>query len=142
MKPELEKKLFEKYPLIFQGKDLPITQNLMAFGFECGDGWYFILDKLCESIQSHIDNPPYTKGEKIVIPQVIATQVKEKFGGLRFYYDGGDDEIDGMVSLAETVAWDTCEICGSHENMGTTSGWIKRICINCKKDESWKQDSI
>jgi hypothetical protein len=44
---------------------------------------------------------------------VVAIQVKEKFGGLRFYYNGGDEKIEGMVRLAEAMSKCTCEGCGN-----------------------------
>ena len=47
------------------------------------------------------------------IPQVVVEQVKEKFGTLRFYYQGGDDAIDGMVRMAESMSAVTCEECGA-----------------------------
>ena len=40
MTPELEDKLFKKYPKIFRNKNKPITESLVAFGFEFGDGWF------------------------------------------------------------------------------------------------------
>jgi hypothetical protein len=54
-------------------------------------------------------------------------QIKEKFGGLRFYYDGGDDEISGMVRMAESWAGKSCETCG---NKGSQrgGGWIRTLC--------------
>ncbi len=54
-------------------------------------------------------------------------QIKEKFGGLRFYYEGGDDHISGMVDMAESWAGHTCETCG---NMGKQreGGWIRTLC--------------
>ena len=61
------------------------------------------------------------------IPQVVVAQVKEKFGTLRFYYDGGDDIIDGMVRMAESMSGVTCEECGKpgHQRGG---GWIVTLC--------------
>lgn len=66
------------------------------------------------------------------VPQVVAAQVKEKFGTLRFYYDGGDDLIDGMVRMAEGMSSVTCEYCG---NPGKTNkrGWIRTICEHCEE---------
>jgi hypothetical protein len=60
-------------------------------------------------------------------PQVVAVQVKEKYGTLRFYYDGGDDYIQGLVALAESMSSCTCEECGAP---GTTDGmgWIRTLC--------------
>jgi hypothetical protein len=54
-------------------------------------------------------------------------QIKEKFGGLRFYYQGGDDHISGMVTMAEIWAGRTCEKCGNKgERRG--GGWIRTLC--------------
>lgn len=55
MSPELEKKLFEKYPKIFRQHTLPMSQTCMCWGIETGDGWYNIIDKLCAIIQHHAD---------------------------------------------------------------------------------------
>lgn len=64
---------------------------------------------------------------KSEVHQVVAAQVKEKFGGLRFYVDGGDDEIYAMISFAEAMSYRMCEECGSP---GTTGGrgWIRTLC--------------
>jgi hypothetical protein len=62
-----------------------------------------------------------------VCPQVVAVQVKEKFGELRFYYDGGDSTIDGMVQMAEAMSYVTCEECGS-PGKSSRDGWIRVLC--------------
>ena len=54
-------------------------------------------------------------------------QIKEKFGGLRFYYDGGDDQICGMVDMAETWAGYTCEKCGN-KGQRRDGGWVRTLC--------------
>jgi hypothetical protein len=54
-------------------------------------------------------------------------QIKEKFGGLRFYYDGGDLYIDGLVSMAESWAGQTCETCGN-KGQQRHGGWIRTLC--------------
>lgn len=54
-------------------------------------------------------------------------QIKEKFGGLRFYYDGGDDEVSGMVRMAEAWADSTCETCGDRGER-RHGGWIRTLC--------------
>ena len=61
------------------------------------------------------------------VRQVVAVQVKEKFGSLRFYYEGGDDYIRGLVSLAESLSHRTCEQCGS-PGVGRGGGWIQTLC--------------
>lgn len=93
-------------------------------GFACGEGWWPILENLCSNIQHHID---WKNKESEVVPQVIVAQIKEKFGGLRFYYDGGDERIRGMVQMAESWADRSCEICGAPGSSGG-KGWIKTLC--------------
>ena len=99
MSPHLDESLCKKYPLIFANRHGSVMETLMCWGFDCGDGWYDLIDTLCGEIQHHIDNRKRNR-EVILkketfdsntlpeeIPQVVAVQVKEKFGSLRFYYD-------------------------------------------------------
>lgn len=138
MREELDKTLVEKYPKIFADRYKPMTETAMCWGFECSDGWFNIINQLCSNIQSHIDwknsqrelllkDNPYKRTIPDEVVQVVATQVKEKFGTLRFYYDGGDDKIDGMVRMAESMSAVTCETCGAP---GSTrgGGWIRTLC--------------
>ena len=113
-----EKLLNEKYPKMFENQ---------FGGIAVGKGWWPIIESLCSNIHSHII---WKKG---TCPQVAVMQIKEKFGGLRFYYDGGDDTIRGMVSMAETWASHTCETCGVPGN-SREGGWIKTLC-NTHEDE-------
>lgn len=61
------------------------------------------------------------------IPQVEAVQVKEKFGTLRFYYEGGDEYIRGLVTMAEAMSAYTCEVCGA-PGEARGGGWIRTLC--------------
>ncbi len=126
MSPEKDKYLVERYPKIFRDRNGDMRTTAMCWGLDCHDGWFNIIEQLCDSIQNYIDLNPHLN-----ITQVVATQVKEKFGGLCFYYIGGDDVIRGMVRLAENMSYNTCEFCGSIENIGYTKGWIYTICKEC-----------
>ena len=110
-----EKRLTEKYPLMFSHP---------YGGIAVGEGWWPIIEELCSSIQGHIN---WRNKFGPVVPQVTVDQIKEKFGGLRFYYEGGDEQVRGMVSMAESWADHTCEDCGSPATQKTT-GWIKNVC--------------
>lgn len=126
MKKELQEKLYTKYPKIFTQKDLPLDQTSMCWGISTGDGWYWLIESLCARIQCLCDNQK--------ISQVEATQVKEKFGGLRFYYSGGNDEISNIVWFAETLSTRICEECGSTKDVELTrGGWIRALCKVCKQ---------
>jgi hypothetical protein len=108
-------KMETTYPKMFAGK---------YGGFAVGAGWYPILETLCANIQSHID---WRVKQGKDIAQVEVDQIKEKFGGLRFYYSGGDDEISGMVRMAEAWADIACEECGA-AGKRRSGGWIRTLC--------------
>ena len=77
MEKELEEILVGKYPIIFKEYGGDIRKTCMGWGMSCGDGWFTLLDDLCGDIKDII-------GRKDI--KVVAEQVKEKFGGLRFYH--------------------------------------------------------
>jgi hypothetical protein len=109
------KKMEETYPKMFANP---------YGGFAVGKGWWPILEALCANIQSHID---WRVKQGRDISQVEVNQIKEKFGGLRFYYSGGDDEISGMVRMAEAWANIACEECGAAGER-RNGGWIRNLC--------------
>ena len=111
MTEEQENYLRRVYPKIF-----PET----ATDVYCGEGWFPIVTVLCRNIQSYLDWRPEVK-------QVTVAQMKEKFGALRFYYDGGNDYISGLVSMAEAVSEITCEECGKPGEL-RQGGWLKTLC--------------
>lgn len=133
MKQELDEYLCKVFPKIFAERNLPMQETAMCWGFECGDGWFNIINQLCQNIQHHID---WKNKEKEVVAQVVVSQVKEKYGTLRFYYSGGDDTIDGMVSMAESMSGVTCEECG---NIGESNngGWIKVLCETHREEREF-----
>ena len=136
MKQELDELLCTKYPKMMVNRNLPMMETCMCWGFSCGDGWFNILDQLMGNIQHHIDwnNKNFEKGytQYKQVPQVTLDQVKEKFGTLRFYYTGGDDVIDGMVRMAESMSGVTCEEC-SVPAKPHGPGWIRTICEPCEE---------
>jgi len=61
------------------------------------------------------------------------TQIKEKFGGLRFYINSGSDEIHEIISKYEDLSYETCEVCGEvgelRKDCGWNDGlWYKTMC--------------
>jgi hypothetical protein len=124
MKKELEMQLVEKYPeaLVDYGKDP--RQTCMAWGFECGDGWFEIMKELCEKVGN--------------IPGFRFDQVKEKFGVLTIYYTGPSAEedrkiVDEAIGEAERKSAITCERCGKPAKLRSDMGWY---AVSCKKCEA------
>lgn len=88
-----------------------------------------ISDYTMKSVEEAIRNATYRDvPEKI--PQVVASQIKEKFGTLRFYYNGGDEYIHGLAAMAEAMSVRTCESCGVPAKTGGT-GWLRTMCQPC-----------
>jgi hypothetical protein len=149
MRQELDRQLCEKYPAMMVNRNGAVTETCMCWGFECGDGWYNILNLLMSNIQHHIDwnNKNFEKGYKQYkqVPQVTLDQVKEKFGTLRFYYTGGDEYISGMVRMAESMSGVTCEGCGAQTKTkwptgknGGIGGWVRTECESCEEKRKEK----
>lgn len=92
---------------------------LEKISFECGDGWYTILDELLSIAE--------WRNKKALCEPIKIIQIKEKFAGLRFYYNGGDEYFAGAVRMAESMADHTCEVCGSpgERRSGT---WLTTRC--------------
>ena len=109
------KRMEKRFPKMYSGK---------YGGFAIGKGWYPLIEKLSETIQNHIDSKQ-KRGDEC--EQVVVEQVKEKFGTLRFYYQGGDEFISGAVWLAESMTSQLCEKCGGLGKQ-REGGWIRTLC--------------
>ena len=120
MREELEKKLFDRFNFFYPEKGAGKTR--MIDGFACGDGWFNIILDLCLKIESLRPSKAF---------EVV--QVKEKFGGLRFYTHGANEKIYSLIKEAEKTASKTCELCGSTDEVKkrTRNGWVKNICKRC-----------
>ncbi len=120
MSPELEEKLVKKFPDLFIDKDKPPTQSLMCFGCECDNGWFTLIHNACAQIANHLKHRPEC-------PPVRFSQIKEKFGGLRLYYYGGDDFVSGVCNMAEHMSYHICEVTGETGQLCTTGRWLRTL---------------
>ena len=158
MKQELDKLLCEKYPKMMVNRNKDMKETCMCWGFECGDGWYNIIDILCgklgseyysaksrydfikdragEKMYGNASGDIITQGEIDLRKQImdeealkvpVAVQVKEKFGGLRFYVQGATEKHWNYISFAESMSYRICESCGA-EGKTYTDGWHTTLC--------------
>ena len=131
-----EKELQEKYP-----------QLLKQIYLECGEGWKEVIENMCEQILTH---EAFLKDSGVNVVDfedevtdeddycsVRIVQVKQKFGGLRVYYDGGNNIIRNIVNEAEEKALTVCEYCGSKDNvkLRKRNSWLY---TGCDKHDSTK----
>jgi hypothetical protein len=171
MTDELEMTLVAKYPKLFKNYKGDPMATCMAWGMECCDGWYKILDHLfgyltdtmerkfaIEYTQEYQDKHKNNKdfytnfcSHKILPPQIVLDQVKEKYGTLRVYYSLNTEEIpeelwaildhqdynkkieryynviDNAIDYAEYQSGVTCEVTGKDGKL-YTKGWHKVLC--------------
>jgi hypothetical protein len=140
MNKELELKLVEKYPNILFDYGGDMKKTCMHWGMECGDGWYDLLNDLLEKLD-------YISKHSGV--QVVADQIKEKFGTLRFYYSTiiktdfnvepvVDKIISDVVAAAERQSAYICEKSGKRGVACSKMGWLRTLC----KEEADKDGYI
>lgn len=131
-------KLMTKYSQLFPSEGL-------EYGIECSAGWTQLIDDTLACITSHenslIDHYQYKiqhgdAQEREAYTKRLAdmqltkfAQIKSKYGSLRLYYDGGDDYVAGVTSLAERISKRTCEVCGDSGVMHTQGWWT----VRCKE---------
>ncbi len=125
-----------------------------------GEGWFTIIKTLCGLISYRVSQARYkigyaleNPGSKYIKPMEeleaelaaaieelpVIDQIKEKFGGLRFYYSGGDDRIENYVGFAEAMAYHTCEECGAPGEARNT-GWVKVRCDKHHKEHEEREN--
>lgn len=133
MKENLQELLYETYPEIFKDKDLSEDESCMARGIETGDGWWELINTLCEQLQWQTINNGF--------PQVVAEQVKQKYGSFKFLFRTEETEesqklkrprspeyLRGMVYFAEAMSKTICEKCGA---AGKPHGLAPRMYVRC-----------
>ena len=113
----------KKYPSLFKNE---------SFHFECGNGWYELLDVLLSILELR------QRRGSVPSDDIEITQIKQKFGGLRFYCHGVDDYCYGMIDLAEKISTRICEECGNPGRLMTThTGWLYTAC---EEHKTWRDE--
>jgi hypothetical protein len=142
MDQELQNTLFEKYPQLFSNTSKSCMESCMCWGIECNNGWYELLSSVCWRIFQHENNiadrvrirnennKENDQSDLDYVP-VKFDQIKEKFGGLRIYFSGGDDYVEGIIDMAEEYSYKVCEACGN-SGKPNKGGWISTLCDNCR----------
>lgn len=67
-----------------------------------------------------------------------ASQVKEKYGGLRFYMTDATEEMYALIEEAEQRSYKICDRCGNPGQTTKINGWIHTGCKECLKVEKKK----
>ncbi len=123
MNEENTRKIFEAFPDMFRGRNMTVRENLMPFGFACGDGWFDLIYQLCTDITAELDKPE----NEGIAERFIVLQVKEKFAGLRFYVGSATEAIFDLIHKAEADSYEICERCGE-PGLCRMGSWYRTLC--------------
>lgn len=90
-------------------------------GASVGEGWVPLVDNLIQELialgwDRHCE------------------QIKEKFGGLRFYIGQGSEEVRNAIHRAEAMSYKICELCSAPGQVGG-KGWLTTLCTTCRKED-------
>ena len=119
MNKELVEKITSKYYEMFHMNEKVDSKPTMYNNtIECGDGWFDIISQLCEELYA-------------MCPKVV--QIKEKFGGLRFYASftsNYSEQAWKLIRETEEASCEICETCGEKGEMRMIDG---RMAVRCNK---------
>ena len=104
-----------------------MTCTVIDLPWECGKGWWPLIEKVAAAIDSfnatHPDAP------------VEVSQIKQKFGGLRIYHHNAPEDIRQLIDKAIEASWHTCEKCGSITGVTTNlEGYQLTLYPECRKE--------
>ena len=103
MRKELDEQLCREFPNLYRNRGKSMQETCMCWGFDCDDGWFQIIYDLSKKLEAEMLKLPEKQR-----PFYGASQVKEKYGGLRFYVDSYTDEIGSLIREAEEKSEKTC----------------------------------
>jgi len=124
MYAEQTARLLTAFPHLYRGRHLPLTEDLMSWGFQCGDGWFALLYQVSQQLTDYASSHP-------AVHEVIAVQVKEKFGTLRFYVRGADAHIQALIDAVEAESAQICERDGTPGRLRVRQGHSQTLCDSC-----------
>ena len=138
------KELLEKYPWLYPvseytGKPLENYDYSFTWMDDIPLGWNIAFGKqMVEELGALLEKYNYQDEYSIC-------QIKEKFGGLRWYDNGfpteGYEEYKEWLDKYEELSYKTCIDCGKPAKY-FTRGWITPICEDCAKEYEYTEKQL
>lgn len=131
MNENLIKDLKSKYATMIPDFNYQKNEGILV-----NDGWLALIEEMCGCIAHHENNlktqdeyrkkvglePTNTDYDPVEI-----LQIKEKFGGMRCFFRGGDQYTAGVIQMAEVMSFRICEKCGD-AGESRNLPWIRTLC--------------
>jgi len=83
-----------------------------------GKGWGKLVDKFYDAKPT----------------DVIVSDVKEKYGWLRFYYYNSTTVFDDLADSIEKESSYICDQCGKEGENKEMRGWYSTLCYDCREE--------
>lgn len=106
-----------------------MKSNYELFGREHREGWNELVDNLIQELNK-------------INQDWEISQIKEKFGGLRFYAHNTNEKQNELIRRAEEVSYHVCEVCGEQGKLRDDLGWIQTLCDKHYSIENLKRDEF
>ena len=133
MRKSLEDVLYATYPSLLRQKDLSVTESGMCRGIECADGWYAILDGLCEVMDSH--------GHRTGHPPIEFSQVKQKMASLCVYTVGRCDWCSEAINFAGGLSRHVCEETGRTGIMMVRGRMLRTLADDVGRAKGYRRNA-
>jgi hypothetical protein len=98
-------------------EEFPALLGNVYCGIDLPPGWYGLVRELCVRLT-------------VQFPDVRCVQIKQKFGGLRFYADNAPDEAWALIDEYAQRSFSVCEQCGAAGSL-RGGGWLLTLCNGC-----------
>ena len=120
--------LIEAHPGLFLCP--PVPRRLRRGYPDCEEGWRDLLERACDRIEAAVEGGAFR-----------VLQIKEKYGTLRFYWDGelspeAETKVEEAIALAYVRSACTCEICGAEGRLYSRGGWLATACAQHARGEA------
>lgn len=135
MSPDLQQELALIAPKLFRCLNDKKQRMPIGWGIECGDGWFAVLAELATKLEAHINR----SGDRA--ENFYAVQVKEKFGGLRFYTSTFTKLSERLIRKAESECYKICETCGQPGKL-RDDGWWRTLCDKHEDERRKEMKSV
>jgi len=99
MDTKLSNRLFKKFKFL--------RKKELADGFECGDGWYTIIDNMCCELRAH----------KMTKPDFVITKIYDKYGDLMVHSKNGNNATRSIIDGAIELSMEICDECGNDKDL-------------------------
>lgn len=129
--------IIEKYPVVFKKPDTIIYSELP-------DGWIGIVDELCNSLTPILEESYKQYPLDDCDYGFVVEQIKEKFGGLRIYFQLASQDPDlynkitKLVFECELKSKSICQISGKPGSLCKKNNWYYTLSEEYQKEHGYE----